>query len=107
MKCDGKGRRPARVCNEGELVKITKTAFNNDGKSKKLLPSYTGPFRVVLILGNDRYRVASIPGLTGTKNKRPTTVASDRMLPWVNVAALELNESDTSNHDTLDLSLCL
>lgn len=37
-----KGRRPARQYTKGELIKITKTNFNNDGKSKKLLPSYTG-----------------------------------------------------------------
>lgn len=94
-----KGRRPARVYAEGDLVKITKISLNNDGKSKKLLPSYVGPYRVVSVLGNDRYKLASIPGLTGTKNKRQTTVASDRMMPWVNVAALELNESDTTDHD--------
>lgn len=94
-----KGRHPARVYAEGELVKITKTTFANDGKSKKLLPSYIGPYRVVSLLGNDRYRVAAIPGLTGTKNRRQTTVAADRMLPWVNVAALEVNESDSSDND--------
>lgn len=65
-----KNRRPARQYSEGELVKITKTTFNSDGKSKKLLPSFIGPYRVVEILGNDRYRVAAVPGLTGTKNKR-------------------------------------
>lgn len=93
-----KGRKPARVYAEGELVKITKTTFVNDGKSKKLHPTYVGPYRVVSILGNDRYRLAAIPGLTGTKNKRQTTVAADRMLPWVNIAALEVNE-DTSISD--------
>ncbi|CAK1578755.1 unnamed protein product [Parnassius mnemosyne] len=95
-----RGRRPAKVYAEGELVKITKIAFTNEGKSRKLLPSYIGPYRVISVLGNDRYRVAAIPGLTGTKNKRQTTVAADRMSPWVNVAALEVNESDTSNDDS-------
>lgn len=94
-----KGKRPARQYVEGELVKITKTAYANDGKSKKLLPAYTGPFRVVSILGNDRYRVAAVPGLTVTKNKRQTTVAADRMLPWVNIAALELNECNSTDND--------
>lgn len=99
-----RNRRPARVYNEGELVKITKTVFNNDGKSKKLLPSYIGPYRVIRVLGNDRYRVAAVPGLTGTKNKRRTTVAADRMLPWVHVAALEVHESDNNNTDDSDHS---
>lgn len=90
-------RHPARVYAEGELVKITKTNFQNEGKSKKLLPIYVGPYRVIKILGNDRYRVASIPGLKGTRNKRQTTVAADRMRPWVNIAALEVDESNNSD----------
>lgn len=89
-----RGRKPARTYNEGDLVKITKVAFNNDGKSTKLLPSYIGPYRIVKVLGNDRYKLAAIPGLTGTKNKRKTTVAADRMLPWVHIAALNVHDDD-------------
>lgn len=98
-----KKRRPARTYSEGDLVKITKTSFNNDGKSKKLLPSYIGPFRVVSVLGHDRYEVAAIPGLTGSKYKRKTTVSANRMMPWVHIAALEVNEnvSDDDNDDSL------
>lgn len=33
-----KGRRPAVVYNNGDLVKITKVVFSNDGKSTKLMP---------------------------------------------------------------------
>lgn len=97
-----KNRKPARLYKEGELVKITKVAFNNDGKSTKLLPSYIGPYRVVKVLGNDRYQLASIPGLTGSKNKRKTTVVADRMQPWVHLAALEVNSD--SNDDNIDYS---
>lgn len=97
------GRRPARLYNEGDLVKITKTSFNNDGKSKKLLPSYIGPYRVTKVLGNDRYKVSSIPGFSNIKRKRKTTVAADRIKPWVHVAALDLHkDSDTSDNDELD-----
>ncbi|CAG9122295.1 unnamed protein product [Plutella xylostella] len=99
-----KNRRPARIYSEGELVKITRTSFSNDGKSKKLIPSYIGPFRVVSALGNDRYRVAAIPGLNSTKNKRKTTVASDRMMPWVHVAALNVNESGEESDQDDNLS---
>lgn len=89
-----KNRRPAQLYNEGDLVKITRTTFDNDGKSKKLMSSYIGPYRVTDVLGKDRYRVSAIPGLTSSKNKRNTTVAADRMLPWVHVAALQVNECD-------------
>lgn len=50
-----RNRKPAKVYAEGDLVKIRKTSFKNDGKSKKLLPAYVGPYRVVEVLGNDRY----------------------------------------------------
>lgn len=92
-----KSRRPARVYSEGELVKISNTNFKNDGKSKKLLPQYTGPYRVISVLGNDRYRIVAIPGLSSSKHKRKTTVAADRMQPWVHVAALDLNDSDNDS----------
>lgn len=99
-----RNRRPARIYSDGELVKITRTIFNNDGKSKKLLSQYIGPYRVIEALGNDRYRVAAVPGLTGGKGKRRTTVAADRMLPWVHVAALEVHESDDDDTDAGDHS---
>lgn len=92
-----KNRRPAKLYNEGDLVKITRNCFSNDGKSKKLLSPYIGPYRVTAVLGNDRYRVAAIPGLTSSKNKRNTTVASDRMLPWVHIAALNVNDCDDNS----------
>lgn len=97
-----KNRRPARTYSEGDLVKITKTGFANDGQSKKLLPAYVGPFKVTKMLGNDRYELAAIPGLSSTKNKRKTIVAANRMLPWVHVAALELNESSTDTESDDD-----
>lgn len=96
-----KKRRPASIYSEGELVKITKTAFGNDGQSKKLLPSYIGPYRVVSVLGNDRYELAPIPGLSNSSNKRKTVVAANRMRPWVHVAALELNENNSDDEDSV------
>lgn len=92
------GRKAARMYKVGELVKITKTCYKNDGQSKKLMPSYVGPYRVTKILGNDRYNVSPIPGLSGTRNKRQTVVAADRMSPWIHIAALELeDDSDNDN----------
>lgn len=96
-----KNRRPARMYNEGDLVKITKTSFKNDGKSKKLVPPFVGPYRVVSVLGHDRYEIAAIPGLTGSKYKRKTTVSACRMMPWVHVAALEVNESSSDENENV------
>lgn len=87
-------RKPARTYHEGDLVKITQTCFNNDGQSKKLVPSFMGPYRVSKVLGSDRYVVAPIPGLGYTKNRLPTTIAADRMKPWIHVTALEVDGTD-------------
>lgn len=56
---------------------------------------------MIEVLGNDRYRLAEMLGLSSTKkNKRKTTVAADRMLPWILVATLDLNEGDDNDDDT-------
>lgn len=94
-----KGRRPARIYSEGDLVKVTRTNFQNDGKSKKLLSSYIGPYRIAKVLSNDRYKLAAVPGMSNAKRIRKTTVAADRIMPWIHVAALDLNESDSSNDE--------
>lgn len=94
-----KNRQPAHVYSEGDLVKIPRTSFNNDVKSKKLIPPYIGPYRVVSVMGNDRYEVAAIPGLTGSKNYRKTTVAVNRMMPWVHVATLEIDDNVSEDDD--------
>jgi hypothetical protein len=91
------GRRPARSYDYGDLVKITKVMFQNNGKSTKLLPSYEGPYKVVKVLGNDRYKVAPIAGYEGMKNRRKTTVAADRMQPWIHIASLQI--ADDSDND--------
>lgn len=96
------GRKPARKYELGALVKITKTCFNNDGKSKKLMPTYVGPYRVSKVLGRDRYKLSPVPGLGCTQNKRGTVVATDRMRPWIHIAALELNEDESDKNTTDD-----
>lgn len=100
-----RGKRPARVYHNGDLVKITKVAFQNQGKSTKLMPSYEGPFKVVKVLGNDRYKIAPIAGFEGMQNKRKTTVAADRMQPWIHVASLAIDDDDSlDKEEEIDMS---
>lgn len=88
-------RLPAHSYSVGDLVKITKTNFKNDGKSKKLLPKFIGPFKIKKCLGNDRYEITNVPGFK--EKKYETVVAADRMRPWINVQALEINNSSSPN----------
>ncbi|CAG9133253.1 unnamed protein product [Plutella xylostella] len=95
-----RNRHAARTYSKGDLVKITKVAFQGKGQSTKLMPSYEGPFKVIKVIGSDRYRVAPIAGFEGMKGKRKTTVAADRMKPWIHVASLCLDESENEQSDT-------
>lgn len=88
-----KNRKSATVYKEGDLVKITKVSFDNDGKSKKLVNKYLGPFKVTKVIGNDRYRISNIDGFNNkTKRKYKATVAADRMRPWIHLAALDVQD---------------
>ncbi|KAL4713615.1 hypothetical protein ACJJTC_016698 [Scirpophaga incertulas] len=79
------GRAPAVVFSEGDLVKISRTNYYNKGNSSKLLSKFIGPFRIIKVLGNDRYQIANIPGFGKNKRKFESVVASDRIRPWVNI----------------------
>lgn len=87
-------RSPAVKYSVGDLIKITKTNFKNDGKSKKLLPKFIGPYKIIKCLGNDRYEITNVPGINN--NKYQSVVAADRMRPWINIQALEINRSSGS-----------
>lgn len=85
----------ARIYKEGELVKILKPIAHNDGKSKKLLPKFSGPYRVTKVLDNDRYQISSIPGTRLTQKDYCSVWAADRIKPWIMVDSSESsNESE-------------
>lgn len=96
-------RVPAKSYMVGDLVKITKVSYNNDGKSKKLMPKFIGPFKVIKCLGNDRFEIVNIPGFN-TK-RYDSIVAADRMRPWIHFQALSLNKSSGSESSSSESDL--
>ncbi|CAH2208165.1 jg19015 [Pararge aegeria aegeria] len=90
-------RKAAKVYRIGDLVKILKNIPSNEGKSRKLLPKYTGPFRISSILGNDRYEISSIPGSNITRGKYSNVWSADRIQPWITLFS---DQSDNSDDDT-------
>lgn len=79
-----KKRRDAIVFHEGDLVRVVITSESNTGSSKKLLPRYKGPFRVVKVLQNDRYEVEDLR--EGRRRRKVRVVmAADKMEPWITV----------------------
>lgn len=70
----------------GDLVRIERTLIDSTtaGKSKKLVPKFHGPYRIVKILPNDRFLVEDTP-ITRKGNRRSENViAIDKLHPWLN-----------------------
>lgn len=85
---------PAVKYQVGDLVKLSRTNYHNDGKSSKLLSKFTGPYKIVETLGNDRYKITDVPGFNKKGKRYEGIVAADRLRPWIHIQSLELAESD-------------
>lgn len=98
-------RTPATVYKEGDLIKITRTNYYNQGNSSKLLSKFIGPFKIVQSLGNDRYKIAGIPGFSTNKRSFESVVAADRIRPWININHANIRNSiDNNIHSDLNTS---
>lgn len=98
-----KTRCSAKTYKENDLVLVQKQV-NNPGDSNKLLPRYSGPYRVSKVLENDRYEVSSIEGFS--KRKYVNIYAADKMKPWITFSvpdsAEENEQSSSSNSEYSD-----
>lgn len=63
------------------------------GVSKKLEPSYKGPFIVTKVFEKDRYVVEDIPESTRTQRHYTSVYASDKIKPWCTLPANDDYES--------------
>jgi hypothetical protein len=66
-----------------DLVMIRIGSQPATGTSRKLLPKWRGPFKVVEVLGHDRYKVADIPGTTRSQLRYSGVAAAEHMKPWI------------------------
>jgi transposase InsO family protein len=97
---------PAHKYLLGDLVKIKRNSYNNDGASTKLMSKFIGPYKIIEVLGNDRYRIADVPGMKHKNNKKYISVlAADRLRPWIHVKALQVeSSSDYDSDDNIPLA---
>lgn len=80
----------------GDLVRIERQV-STTGQSKKLVPKFQGPYRIKVILDNDRFKVEDTP-LTRKKGRRFTTiVAIDKIRPWLNFDRPHVNGMASSS----------
>jgi transposase InsO family protein len=80
-------RRVAPKYDVGQQVVILKNVGPNDGKSKKLLPKYDGPFIIKEVLQHDRYAIEDIPGTTRANKFYRGVCSVDKIKPYPNVTA--------------------
>jgi hypothetical protein len=86
-----KGRTKAHEYGEGDLVMTKIQSQSNDGRSKKLLPVFKGPFKIKKVLGNDRYEVEDIL-FSERSGKRYTGVAAaENLKRWIRIDDWEIN----------------
>ncbi|XP_037295316.1 uncharacterized protein LOC119189518 [Manduca sexta] len=96
-----KHRKTPTKYNEGDLIRIEKTVIDKDhvGKSKKLIPKFHGPYRILKILPNDRFLVEDTP-LTRRGNKRyENVVALDKIHPWMNFRDYSTDGTESEQDD--------
>ncbi|KAJ3650016.1 hypothetical protein Zmor_021729 [Zophobas morio] len=74
-----KSRRKPREYAIGEQVLIRSPALTNDGKSRKCMPKYRGPFVVTKKLPNDRYCIEDMPGSYRSQKPYKGVCAIDKM----------------------------
>jgi hypothetical protein len=63
----------------GQLVLVRKAPSTNDGKSKKLLPKYSGPYEIKKILDADRFVVSDVSGSTRSRRPYEGVVSGDKL----------------------------
>lgn len=79
MKFDVKRICP-KVYKDSDLVMVKITSDVTTGSSKKLHPVFKGPFKVKVVLPNDRY---VLEDLRTKKGSQISVIAVDKMKPWV------------------------
>ncbi|KAL0894096.1 hypothetical protein ABMA27_014141 [Loxostege sticticalis] len=85
-----KKRSKVRTYKEGDLVMAQKNT-KTPGESHKLVPAFSGPYRVTAVLGHDRYEISSVEGYS--KKKYSNVFSVDKLKPWMRFGDTD-SESD-------------
>lgn len=94
-------RKQCHSYKKGDLV-LWKDAGKQDKiVGRKLGLKYGGPYKILRILGNDRYEIIALRGMKGHKRFR-AFAAVDKLRPWKSGAITE-TDSDSSVDSTAEL----
>ncbi|KAJ8916988.1 hypothetical protein NQ315_012903 [Exocentrus adspersus] len=83
----------------GDRVLVRSTPNCNDGKSKKLLPRYSGPYVIAKKLDHDRYVVEDPIGSSRSQRKYRGVVSVDKMKAFQVEVSSESNEVSDSDEN--------
>lgn len=76
-------RKSCRKYDVGRQVVLRKNVFVNDGKSKKLLPKYSGPYVVTKVLDYGRYVIEDLPGTRRSRKRYQGICSADKLKPYI------------------------
>ncbi|CAH2239027.1 jg23585 [Pararge aegeria aegeria] len=98
---DNKRKMPT-IYKLGDLVLWKGAQANSKDAVRKLKEKFSGPYKVIKVLGNDRYIISSIKGMKGYK-KYTATVASDSMRRFISEEkGQSSSETDESQADSTE-----
>lgn len=100
-----RNKAPTKFFNEGDLVMIPNHCLPADGRSKKLVKKYRGPFKISAVLDHDRYEITSIPGFT--KRAYKSVYPADQMKKWITFTETDTptNNSESAGDDGEDTDI--
>ncbi|CAK1597720.1 unnamed protein product [Parnassius mnemosyne] len=106
-KCN-ESRKEAKKYRKGELV-LWNNAFTNSetGVSRKIDKMYAGPYKIIQVYLNDRYKIRSVKGMKGYKSF-VAMVPAGSLRPYKSSIGYETDSADSDKevvdtHDLIDL----
>ena len=88
-------RAPARIFEQGDAVGVRKEAASNDGKSKKLLRKYVGPYEIKKVLEKDRYVAGDIKGCQQSQKPYTGTFPGEKLKHIQTIISSEESEESS------------
>ena len=98
MQYDAK-RKAAPEFRVGQRVLVRKVIPANDGKSRKLLQKYSGPYEVLKRLDSDRYVVRDLPGSTRSRRPYECVISVDKPKLYETLTETDESRSDADESD--------
>ena len=77
-------RAAPKLYKSGADVGVRRDAASNDGKSKKTLKKYKGPYEIKKVLDKDRYIVGDIKGAQRSQKPYEGVFPSEKLKQWEN-----------------------